>query len=144
MIVDPVMLSPLSALCGALIGGTTSLLAADTGRVGVCAGDGSALDVAEALEVTGGFIAAFPPPWGCADVDTRWYTPRPITASRAMTMATLQFSDRRSLILMGVAGWKTSGALIAPGAPCISSNSRISGSGSAPTTAAILRMWPLA
>ena len=59
-----------------------------------------------------------------------------------MIIATLQLGERRSLSLIGVAGSKTSAALIAWGAPCVASYSWISGSGSIPTTRAMLRMWP--
>ena len=46
-----------------------------------------------------------------------------MTTSSAMIMATLQFSERRSLIRSGVDGSNTSAALIASGAPCTSSYS---------------------
>ena len=59
-------------------------------------------------------------------------------------MARLQLGRRRSLILIGVAGSKTSAALIAWGAPCRASYSRISSSSSAPTARATLRMCPRA
>src|SRR5258708_1252259 len=78
------------------------------------------------------------------DDDTRWYTTKATSSASATTMAALQFGLRRSLILIGVAGSKTSAAVIACGPPCVWSYSRTSGSGSAPTARAILRIWPLA
>ncbi len=57
-------------------------------------------------------------------------------------MATLQFSERRSLIRSGLDGSNTSAARIACGAPCASSYSLMSGTGSMPTTDAMLRMCP--
>ncbi len=74
------------------------------------------------------------------DDDTRWYTTKPTSSASAMTMAALQFGRRLSLILIGVAGSNTSAAVMACGAPCVWSYSRTSGSGSAPTTRAMLRI----
>ena len=59
-------------------------------------------------------------------------------------MARLQFGPRRSLILIGVAGSKTSAAEMGRGAPRSWSYSRTSASGSAPTARAMLRIWPRA
>ena len=59
-------------------------------------------------------------------------------------MARLQLGLRRSFSLIGVDGSKTSAAVIAWGAPWVASYSRISGSGSAPTARAMLRIWPRA
>ena len=78
------------------------------------------------------------------DVDTKWYTTKPTIAASASAMATLQFGRRRSRILIGVAGSKTSAAEMARGAPWVWSYSRMSGSGSAPTARATLRMCPRA
>ena len=55
-----------------------------------------------------------------------------------------RLGERRSRILIGVDGSKTSAALIAPGGPCSASYSLISGTGSVPTTPAMLRMCPRA
>ena len=118
---------------------------ARTGGAGVAVGVGRALGLAV------GLCAVVPTcrepdaaDGECGEDDTRWYTTRPTSTASASSMATLQFGPRRSLILMGVAGSNTSAADMGRGVPCVSSYSRISASGSAPTARAMLRMWPRA
>ena len=55
-----------------------------------------------------------------------------------------RLGECRSRILIGVDGSKTSAALIAPGGPCSASYALISGTESAPTAPAMLRMCPRA
>ena len=90
----------------------------------------------------GAAAAAWPP--GEVTAATARYTPYPTTRASTMIIARLQLGERRSFSLIGVAGSKTSAALIAWGAPCVVSYSWISGSESAPTTRAMLRIWPRA
>src|SRR5258708_18660563 len=71
------------------------------------------------------------------DDDTRWYTTKATSSASATTMAALQFGLRRSLILIGVAGSKTSAAVMACGAPCAWPYSRTSGPASAPPAPAM-------
>src|ERR1022692_2036889 len=90
------------------------------------------------------------PPAPCAairetfDDGHAWYTTKPTISASASAMAALQLGPRRSFSLIGLDGSKTSAAVIACGAPCAVSYSRMSASGSAPTALAILRIWPLA
>jgi len=65
-------------------------------------------------------------------------------ASSTTATIKLRLGERRSRILIGVDGSNTSAALIVPGGPCSASYALISGTGSAPTTAAMLRMCPRA
>ena len=65
-------------------------------------------------------------------------------ASSTTPTIMLRLGERRSRILIGVDGSKTSAALIAPSGPCSASYSLISGTGSVPTTPAMLRMCPRA
>ena len=108
----------------------------------VCAGEGldvgwcfvAFLVVAPVCEAVG----------AAGDADTKWYTTKPTIAASASAMAALQFGRRRSRILIGVAGSKTSAAEMARGAPCVWSYSLMSGSGSTPAARATLRMCPRA
>ena len=65
-------------------------------------------------------------------------------ASSTTATIKLRLGECRSRILIGVDGSNTSAALIIPGGPCSVSYALISGTGSVPTTAAMLRMCPRA
>ena len=65
-------------------------------------------------------------------------------ASSTTATIMVRLGECPSRILIGVDGSNTSAALIVPGGPCSASYALISGTGSAPTTAAMLRMWPRA
>ncbi len=65
-------------------------------------------------------------------------------ASSTTATIMLRLGERRSRILTGLDGSNTSAALSDPGGPCSASYALISGTGSAPTTAAMLRMCPRA
>src|SRR5215475_15209181 len=56
---------------------------------------------------------------GEATAATARYTPYPRTRTSTMIIAMLQFGERRSFSLIGVAGSKTSAALIAWGEPWV-------------------------
>src|SRR5262245_11741120 len=91
----------------------------------------------------GGAAAVAWPPGEVTAATTR-YAPYPSSRASTTIIARLQLGPRRSFSLIGVAGSKTSAALIAWGAPCVVSYSWISGSEATPTTPAMLRMWPRA
>ena len=109
--------------------------------VGVGAGVEGAAAAADGWWLGGAAAAGWP---GEVTAPTARYTPYPTTRASTMIIARLQLGERRSFSLIGVAGSKTSAALIAWGAPWVVSYSWISGSESIPTTRAMLRMWPRA
>jgi len=92
--------------------------------------------------------AGRPAPWAATretpDECHAWYAAKPTISASASAIAALQLGRRRSFILMGADGSKTSAAATARGAPCAWSYSRTSVSASAPTTRAMLRICPRA
>src|SRR3984957_19113223 len=69
--------------------------------------------------------------------DTRWYTLKPMMASRTTTTIMLRLGERRSLSFIGVDGSKTSAAEMPLGGPFSASYSLTSGTGSTPTAVAM-------
>ena len=111
-------------------------------EVGV--GDGCAVGFALAVGRVrrgGGRRGLGAPPLWC---DTSRYVPNPMMASSTTATIMLRLGERRSRILTGLDGSNTSAALIVPGGPCSASYALISGTGSVPTTPAMLRMCPRA
>src|ERR1700678_4323327 len=120
---------------------TTSSGSADT----VGFGDGEAFGDVRTAVACGVELAETPAladlcPWP----STYLYEAYPMMPSRTTMTIMLRLGERRSLILIGVDGSKTSAAEMLPGVPCSASYSLISGTGSRPTAAATLRMWPRA